>query len=92
MAKRTKTGRCKDHWFCIRTDFLDSEHLWLFPLLIGKVLDKTNVGVTDPTKLNYTAPLIMLAGLGVIALFIGLALKVVDKKRHLGLEEPNIKE
>jgi len=66
--------------------------LWLFPLLIGKVLDKTNVGVTDPTKLNYTAPLIMLAGLGVIALFIGLASKVVDKKRHLGLEEPNIKE
>ena len=65
--------------------------LWLFPLLIGKVLDKTNVGVTDPTKLNYTAPLVMLAGLGVIALVIGLTLKVVDKKRHLGLEEPNIK-
>jgi len=66
--------------------------LWLFPLLIGKVLDKTNVGVTDPTQLNYTAPLIMLAGLGVIALVIGLILKVVDKNRHLGLEEPNIKE
>ena len=66
--------------------------LWLFPLLIGKVLDKTNVGVTDPTQLNYTAPLIMLAGLGVVALVIGLILKVVDKKRHLGLEEPNIKE
>ena len=66
--------------------------LWLFPLLIGKVLDKTNVGVTDPTQLNYTAPLIMLAGLGVIALVIGLTLKVVDKKRNLGLEEPNIKE
>ena len=65
--------------------------LWLFPLLIEKVLDKTNVGVTDPTKLNYTAPLVMLAGLGVIALIIGLTLKVVDKKRHLGLEEPNIK-
>ena len=66
--------------------------LWLFPMLIGKVLDKTNVGVTDPTQLNYTAPLIMLAGLGVIALIIGLTLKVVDKKRNLGLEEPNIKE
>ncbi len=65
--------------------------LWLFPLLIGKVLDKTNVGVTDPTQLDYTAPLIMLASLGVIALLIGLALKVVDKKKHLGLEEPNIK-
>ena len=66
--------------------------LWLFPLLIGKVLDKTNVGVTDPTQLNYTAPLIMLAGLGAVALVIGLFLKVVDKKKNLGLEEPNIKE
>lgn len=66
--------------------------LWLFPLLIGKVLDKTNPGVTDPTQLNYTAPLIMLACLGVAALVIGLILKVVDKKKGLGLELPNIQE
>ena len=65
--------------------------LWLFPLLIGKVLDKTNPGITDATQLNYTAPLIMLAGLGVAALIIGLILKVVDKNKGLGLEEPNIK-
>lgn len=65
--------------------------LWLFPLLIGKVLDKTNPGVTDATQLDYTAPLIMLAGLGVAALIIGLILKAVDKKKGLGLEEPNIK-
>ncbi|SFF97590.1 MFS transporter [Prevotella sp. KH2C16] len=65
--------------------------LWLFPLLIGKVLDKTNPGVTDATQLNYTAPLIMLASLGVAALIIGLILKAVDKKKKLGLEEPNIK-
>ena len=65
--------------------------LWLFPLLIGKVLTATNKGVTDATQLNYTAPLVMLAGLGVAALAIGLILKVVDKKKGLGLEEPNIK-
>ena len=65
--------------------------LWLFPLLIGKVLDQTNPGVDDPTKLDYTWPLIMLASLGVAALLIGLLLKVVDKKKKLGLEEPNIK-
>lgn len=65
--------------------------LWLFPLLIGKVLDKTNPGITDATQLNYTAPLIMLAGLGVAALIIGLILKVVNKNKGLGLEEPNIK-
>ena len=65
--------------------------LWLFPLLIGKVLNQTNVGVTDPTQYNYTAPLVMLASLGVAALLLGLVLKVVDKKKGLGLEEPNIK-
>ena len=65
--------------------------LWLFPLLIGKVLDQTNPGVEDPTKLNYTAPLLMLAALGVAALILGFILKVVDKKKGIGLEEPNIK-
>ena len=65
--------------------------LWLFPLLIGKVLDKTNPGVTDPTQLDYTWPLVMLACLGVAALLLGLLLKVVDRKKGLGLEEPNIK-
>lgn len=65
--------------------------LWLFPLLIGKVLDATNKGVTNQDQLDYTAPLVMLAGLGVAAHILGLVLKVVDKKKGLGLEEPNIK-
>ena len=65
--------------------------LWLFPLLIGKVLDATNPEGTSATELNYTAPLIMLASLGVAALLLGLVLKAVDKKKGLGLEEPNIK-
>jgi hypothetical protein len=34
----------------------------------------------------------MFAGLGVAALLLGLVLKAVDKKKGLGLEEPNIKE
>ena len=66
--------------------------LWLFPLLIGKVLDATNEGVTDPTQKDYTWPLVMLACLGVAALVLGLILKVVDRKKGIGLEEPNIKE
>lgn len=66
--------------------------LWLFPLLIGKILDKTNPGVTNPTQLDYTAPLIMLACLGLAALLIGLVLKYIDKKKGLGLELPNIKK
>ena len=66
--------------------------LWLFPLLIGKVLENTNPGVDDPVALDYTWPLVMLACLGVAALIIGIILKRVDAKKHLGLEEPNIKK
>ncbi len=77
--------------------------LWLFPLLIGKVLDKTNPNIVNglangtitleqaAVGYDYTAPLVMLAGLGVAALLLGFLLKVVDKKKGLGLEEPNIK-
>ncbi len=64
--------------------------LWLFPLLIGKVLDKTNPEGASATELDYTAPLVMLASLGVAALILGLVLKVVDKKKSIGLEKPNI--
>lgn len=78
--------------------------LWLFPMLIGKVLDSSNPQIAQAladgtmteevasVSYNYTAPLIMLASLGVAALVIGLFLKVIDRKKHLGLEEPNIKE
>ena len=100
--------------------------LWLFPLLIGKVLDITNpelvakiaqfeaatkadvaagkmtmlegdTAITEFTEqiavqYDYTWPLVMLACLGVAALLLGFVLKVVDKKKGLGLEEPNIKE
>ena len=77
--------------------------LWLFPLLIGKVLDKTNPEIVEglanntisaeeaAVSYNYTWPLVMLACLGVAALLLGLVLKAVDRKKGLGLEEPNIK-
>ena len=65
--------------------------LWLFPLLIGKVLDATNPEGASATELDYTAPLVMLACLGVAALILGFILKAVDKKKGIGLEEPNIK-
>ncbi|MDO4163507.1 MAG: MFS transporter [Bacteroides sp.] len=78
--------------------------LWLFPLLIGKVLDNTNPqlvadlqnGVITPEEAavsyDYTMPLVMLACLGIAALALGFVLKAVDKKKGLGLEEPNIKD
>jgi hypothetical protein len=78
--------------------------LWLFPMLIGKILDKSNPEIIEKLANNtitpeqatvsydYTAPLIMLASLGVAALIIGFILKAVDKKKGLGLDEPNVKK
>ncbi len=64
--------------------------LWLFPLLIGKVLDSTNPPGASATELDYTAPLVMLACLGVAALILGFILKAIDTRKGHGLEQPNI--
>ena len=78
--------------------------LWLFPILIGKVLDSTNPqlvadlqsGAITPQvaaiSYDYTAPLVMLACLGIAALLLGFVLKIIDKKNGYGLEKPNITE
>ncbi|MCQ2175676.1 MAG: MFS transporter [Bacteroidales bacterium] len=75
--------------------------LCLVPSLIGSVLASTNAN--NPAVIeakaagaefipyNYTIPLIIFAGFGVLAFIIALYLKALDKKRGLGLEEPNIK-
>ena len=76
------------------------------PKLIGNVLVSSNAdnqaviaakeaianGATDTfIPYNYTVPLVIFACFGVAALLIAIYLKALDKKKHLGLEEPNIK-
>ncbi len=75
--------------------------LCFVPKLIGSVLESSNAN--NPAVLaakqagasfipyNYTVPLVIFACFGVLALLVALYLKVLDKKKHLGLEEPNIK-
>ena len=75
--------------------------LCFVPLLIGSVLDSSNANNPDVIAAkaagaefipyNYTVPLIIFACFGIAALVIALYLKALDSKRHLGLEEPNIK-
>ena len=70
------------------------------PMLIGSVLSAVNAN--NPAVIaakeagaefipyNYTIPLIIFAGFGILALLIALYLKVLDKRQGLGLELPNI--
>ncbi len=65
--------------------------LYSFPMIIGSVLRMSNPGVTNPLEYNYTVPMLVFASLGVVALLLGIWLKMVDKQKGYGLEEPNIK-
>jgi MFS family permease len=69
--------------------------LWLFPILIGLVLDKTNPGVTPSmveagqATYNYTYAIFMLALIGIVGVVFALLLKKEDRTSGFGLEQPN---
>jgi MFS family permease len=69
--------------------------LWLFPLLIGRVLDITNPGITQQmvssghAVYNYTYSILMLAFLGILGVLFAILLLRSDKKYKIGLELPN---
>ncbi len=70
------------------------------PALIGYVLDKSNPEVVAAKEqgletiplYDYTNPMLIFAGLGALAIVIGLLLKAEDKRKGYGLELPNIQK
>lgn len=68
------------------------------PLLIGWVLDKYCITGThlvegaEVPSYNYTLPMMIFTGFGVLALVFALLLKAEDRKKGYGLELPNIKK
>jgi len=63
--------------------------LSLVPLLIGWVLDK--YCITENGSYDYTLPMTIFTGFGVLALLTALLLKSEDRKKGYGLEKPNVK-
>lgn len=55
-----------------------------------KTIDEPSGAIFVPYR--FTVPLILFASFGVIAFFIAIYLKIIDKKNKYGLEEPNIKK
>ena len=56
--------------------------LCLVPLQNGKELDATD---------GYTAPMVIFSSFGMLAFVFSFYLKLEDRKRGYGLEEPNVK-
>ncbi len=75
--------------------------LCFVPKLIGNLLASTNAdnpavvaakeAGADFIPYDYTVPLVVFAGFGVLALFFALYLKALDRRKGFGLELPNIK-
>lgn len=69
------------------------------PILIGWALTASNPGVSEQitagdltAKYNYTVPELIFASFGVLAFFLSIVLKRIDKKYKYGLELPNKKK
>ncbi len=57
--------------------------LFATPILIGATLNSTS---------GYTVPMIIFSSFGVLALLIGIYLKIEDRRKGYGLELPNVKK
>ena len=66
--------------------YIQNIGLMLIPVLIGKVLEHNTVG----EQVDYTHSLIIFGIIGVGAIVASTLLLWMDRKRHYGLESPNI--
>jgi MFS family permease len=66
--------------------YIQNIGLMLIPVLIGKVLEHDTVG----EQVDYTRSLIIFAIIGLGAIITASLLLWMDRKRHYGLEDPNI--
>ena len=66
--------------------YIQNIGLMLIPVLIGKVLERNTVG----EQVDYTLSLIIFGIIGVCAIVTATLLLWMDRKRHYGLESPNI--
>ena len=66
--------------------YIQNIGLMLIPVLIGKVLERDTVG----EQVDYTRSLIIFAIIGLGAIITASLLLWLDRKRHYGLEDPNI--
>lgn len=70
--------------------------LMLLPWLVGQIVEIANPGVAERIKMgdatavyDYTIPMLVFAGLGVCAIFLGFLLRIEDAKKGYGLDKPN---
>ena len=69
--------------------FIQNIGLMTVPILIGRILDVTNVGKSADEPKDYLIPMLIFSSFGVAAFFLSFLLKYEDKRKGYGLELPN---
>lgn len=73
--------------------YIQNIGLSMVPILIGKVLDDNSVIAPDGTKsLDFTDAMLIFAGFGIAAILLSLGLLLLDKQKHYGLQNANVKK
>lgn len=73
--------------------YIQNIGLSMVPLLIGWVIETySTISTPEGITYDYTAPMLIFAAFGVIAIIIAIILKREDARKGYGLEESNIKK
>ena len=60
---------------------------------IGFIFVPKAIGaIKEATDDNYTYVMLFFALLGAVAILLAFSVRILDRKKHYGLQEPNIKE
>lgn len=69
--------------------FIQNIGLMLVPMVIGNVIEKHTAA---DGSVDFTIPMFIFAFFGIAAIILAVALRVLDSKKHYGLEQANIKK
>lgn len=73
--------------------YIQNIGLSMVPILIGNVLQANTTVAADGTKImDFTNAMWIFAGFGMMAVIISVILRVLDGKKHYGLEQANSKK
>ncbi len=73
--------------------YIQNIGLSMVPVLIGSMIQNyATIETAEGITYDYTIPMTIFAGFGVVAVCVALLLKRIDKTNGYGLEEPNIKK
>src|SRR5574344_446987 len=74
--------------------YIQNIGLTMVPMLIGNILEKYSKQTlpNGTTTYDFTIPMMIFALFGIVAIILAVSLKILDSKKHYGLQQANVKK